>query len=79
MGLEADDFRPSTVDSLKLVVADNCPSLTVRLTIADPFAPERGLKVTVRVLPLPPKLIPVGGKYAVSDVAAVNVRAAAGV
>ena len=77
-----NDFEPMAPEStvrVKLLLALNAPSLTVKVMAVVPLCPATGVTVTVRLLALPPKTIfPLGTKV-VFDELPLNPRLPAAV
>src|SRR6266487_6194146 len=63
----------------KLLLARNCPSLTLTVIVALPVWPVAGVTVTVRVVPLPPNTMLFSGTSVGLDELPLNVKLPAAV
>src|SRR6186997_2235022 len=59
----------------KFVDTLSVPSLTVTVIVVVPLAPAAGVTTTLRLAPLPPKMILASGTSAVFDEVAESIRA----
>src|ERR1035441_4329511 len=74
MSVDGGAVLPAVTESRKVVLEAKLPSLTVSVMSAYPLGPARGVRVTVRLLPLPPKTMWLVGNSVGRDELADTVR-----